>query len=308
MRVFLTGATGYVGSAVLDALIRGGHEITALVRNPENAEELARRGVQPVLGTLAKPSSFAEAAEACDGTIHTAFDQSKQGEAIDRLAIETLTAAVRRKAAGAPARQPFFVYTSGVWVLGKATRPATEDAALNPTPLVAWRPPHETMALDAGKDGAIRTAVVRPGIVYGGARGIIGDLVRDATNGLLRVIGSGKQHWPCVYDRDLADVYARLVARDDASGIFHVNDEADERVIDIVEALAAHVKMRPDIRHVPLPEARAKLGVYADALALDQKVRSPRARALGWTPSLHSVAGSVARLLEEYRNGRRQAA
>jgi hypothetical protein len=58
---------------------------------------------------------------------------------------------------------------------------------------------------------------------------------------------------------------------------------------------------------VPLAEARAKMGPYADALALDQRVRSPRARALGWSPSLHSVAGNVARLLEEFRT-RREAA
>jgi hypothetical protein len=55
------------------------------------------------------------------------------------------------------------------------------------------------------------------------------------------------------------------------------------------------------LRHVPLAEARKKMGTYADALALDQKVRSPRARALGWTPSLRSVAGNVSRLFEEYR-------
>jgi hypothetical protein len=65
--------------------------------------------------------------------------------------------------------------------------------------------------------------------------------------------------------------------------------------------------MRPDIRHVPLPEARTKMGAYADALALDQRVRSPRARALGWSPTLHSVSGNVARLMEEFR-ARREAA
>jgi hypothetical protein len=65
--------------------------------------------------------------------------------------------------------------------------------------------------------------------------------------------------------------------------------------------------MRPDIRHVPLPEARTKMGPYADALALDQRVRSPRARALGWSPTLHSISGNVARLMEEFR-ARREAA
>jgi hypothetical protein len=89
--------------------------------------------------------------------------------------------------------------------------------------------------------------------------------------------------------------------------VFHANDEGDERVNDIAEALANHAKTPADIRHVPLEEARAKMGDYADALALDQKVRSPRARALGWNPALRSVAGNVARLLEEFRNTREAA-
>ena len=62
--------------------------------------------------------------------------------------------------------------------------------------------------------------------------------------------------------------------------------------------------MKPDVRYVPIDEARQKMGPYADALALDQLVRSPRARALGWTPSLHSVGGNAARLLEEWRASR----
>ena len=134
-----------------------------------------------------------------------------------------------------------------------------------------------------------------------------GDLLKDALNGLVRVVGEGKNHWPCIYDRDLADLYVRVATLDDASGIFHANDEADESVVDIVDAIAGHAKMRPDVRHVPIEEARAKMGPYADALALDQLIRSPRARALGWAPSLHSVSGNVSRLFEEYRTSREAA-
>ena len=108
--------------------------------------------------------------------------------------------------------------------------------------------------------------------------------------------------------RDLADLYVRLAAHPTASGIFHANDEADERVRHIVEAIARHVRVQPDVRHVPMEEARAKMGQYADALALDQIVRSPRARALGWAPTLHSVAGNVAGLIEEFRSGQEAAA
>jgi nucleoside-diphosphate-sugar epimerase len=303
MRIFLTGGTGYIGSAVLDALLRGGHAVTALVRDREKGDRVSMRGAQPVVGELSKPKSYAAAAEGADGIIHAAFEYSKRGQAVDREAIDALLTMARRRAE--TGRSAFFVYTSGIWVLGKTTKPVDETAPVDPAPLVAWRPEHEQAVL-AGAPG-VRTAVIRPGIVYGGSRGIIGDMVKDAANGLVRVIGPGRNHWPCVYDRDLADLYLRVASNATASGIFHANDEGDERVNDIAEALATHAKTPADIRHVPLEEARAKMGDYADALALDQKVRSPRARALGWTPSLHSVARNAARLLEEYRSAREAA-
>ena len=303
MRIFLTGATGYIGSAVLDALVRSGHEVTALVRNTEKAEQVSRLGVSPIVGDLSKPASYVPAATAADGIVHTAYEFSKNGHKVDRAALDTLISAAERRASnGLPAS---LVYTSGVWVLGDARTPADESAPVQPVPLVAWRPEHEQVVLGAGR--GVRTVVVRPGIVYGGARGIIGDLLKDALNGLVRIVGEGKNHWPCIYDRDLADLYVRVATLDDAHGIFHANDEADESVVDIVDAIAGHAKMRPDVRHVPIEEARAKMGPYADALALDQLVRSPRARALGWAPTLHSVSGNVSRLFEEYRTSREAA-
>lgn len=300
MRIFLTGATGYIGSAVLDAALRAGHQVTALVRDPEKAEQVAMRAVTPILGELSKPASYSSAAERADAIVHCAFERTRHGPAIDRFAIETLsTAAGRRVDAGLPAA---FVYTSGVWVLGHTQGRAGEDTPVNPPPHVAWRPEHEALVFEGSRGGAIRSVIIRPGIVYGGARGIIADLLKDARNGLVRVVGEGRNHWPCVYDRDLADLYMRVAASPDASGVYHANDEADESVEDIVQAIARHVRMQPDIRHVPLEEARAKMGPYADALALDQIVRSTRARALGWAPTLHSVSGNVARLLEEFRS------
>jgi len=304
MRIFLTGATGYVGSAVMDALLRSGHDVTALVRDPEKGERIARHGVKPLIGELSKPVSYAAVAETADSIVHTAFEYSKRGQKVDRQAIDTLLGAAARRAAS---KQPAaFVYTSGVSVLGDTQGHAAEDAPVNPPAFVAWRPEHERIVLDASKNG-IRTAVIRPGIVYGGARGIIGDLLKDAANGLVRVVGAGRNHWPCIYDRDLADLYVRVATMDDASGVFHANDEADERVADIVEAIASQARMRPDVRHVPMAEARAKMGAHAEMLALDQIVRGPRARALGWAPTLRSVAGSVARLFEEFRTARAAA-
>ena len=305
MHIFLTGATGYIGSVVLDAFLRAGHEVDALVREPAKAEYLERRGVHAIVGELGNPAAYAPAAEQADVIVHTALDSSVRRDKMDRQAVDTLLAsATNRSASG---RSAAFIYTSAVWVLGNTGAPVEEDAPLQPTAYSAWRSEHERIVLDAGSNSLLRTVVVRPGIVYGGTCGIIADLLKDAANGLVRVIGEGKNHWPCVYVRDLADVYLRVATRPEAFGVFHANDEADESVADIVDAIAGHVRMRPDIRYVPLPEARTKMGPYADALALDQRIRSPRARALGWSPTLHSVSGSVARLMEEFR-ARREAA
>jgi nucleoside-diphosphate-sugar epimerase len=304
MHIFLTGATGYIGSAVLDAMLKGGHKVTAIARDPAKAEKLRAKGTTPIVAEMGLPKLYMPLLKSADAVVHTAFESSPRGIQVDQLSIETMLAA-QREATAADGKPRTFIYTSGVWVLGRTARAAEEDSPLDPPPHVAWRPAHEDMVLSAASPG-LRTAVIRPGVVYGGGRGIVSDLIKDALNGIVRVVGPGKNRWPCVYDHDLGDLYVRVLEAPLASGVFHANDEADERVGDIVEAIAGQVPQRPDIRNMPMAEARKKLGTYADALALDQKVRSPKARALGWAPSLPGVANSVARLVEEYRNAQRE--
>ena len=297
MRIFLTGGTGYIGSAVLDAFVRAGHHVDALVRNSEKAEQVQAQGGNPVLGDAADRKTYADAAAAADGVVLTAFEDSPRGLQVDETTIATVL-----DGGSTPGR--FIIYTSGIWVLGTALNPVDETAPLNPIELVAWRPAHETRVLNAATAGW-RTVVIRPGVVYGAGRGIVGDLLNDAANSLIRVIGPGDNHWPLVYDRDLADLYVRAASNAEASGVYHANDEGDETVNEIVAAISEHAKTTPSVRHVPLAEAKQKMGAYAEALALDQRVRSPRARALGWTPSLRSVSGNAARLFEEWRRKKR---
>lgn len=301
MRVFVTGATGYIGSAVVDALQRASHDVVGLVRHQEKARKLSHRGVQAAVGTLGNPSMWQQEAAGCDAFVHTAFEASDKGPDIDRIAIDALLDLARHAAARGPAA---LIYTSGLWVLGSTDHVADEQAPRHPADIVGWRPAQEDRVLATAAPN-LRTAVVRPGIVYGGSHGIVSDMLRDAQNGLMRIIGSGENHWPLVYDRDLAELFARIVSSPEASGIYHANDEGDERVRDVATAIAEHRPHTPDIRYVPIAEARGKLGPLADALVLDQRVRSPRARALGWSPALKSVAGNVARLFEELRRGRR---
>lgn len=304
MQVFLTGATGYIGSAVLDAMIKGGHQVTALARDPEKAERLTALGATPVIGELGTPKTYVSKVKAADAVVHAALDGSTRGIATEKLGLETMIGALTQ-ASQADGKPRVFIYTSGVWVLGQTTKAADETASLSPPTHTQWRPSHEDIVLSAFS-GSLRTVVVRPGIVYGGGRGIVAELIKEALNGLIRVVGPGKNRWPCVYDRDLGDLYVRILESPNAVGIIHATDEADEKVIDIVEAIAAHVPQRPDVRNMPMTEARKKLGTYADALALDQRVRSPKARALGWVPTQTGVVHSVPRLVEEFRNAQRE--
>ena len=298
MHIFLTGGTGQVGQAVLDAFVRAGHRVDALVRNRERAALVEARGGRAILGDLASPKSYAEVAASADGMIHAALEASARAPDVDALVIDTLVQS------GTSSR--FVIYTSDIRVLGNQPTPADESTAPNPPSIAGWRPAHEERVLNAAGDG-LRTAVVRPGLVYGGARGIVSHLFRDAANGLVRIVGSGDNHWPLVYDRDLGELYLRIAMSPDAAGLFHATDHGDECVNDLVEAITGHVTVPPSVRRVPLREAQHKLGPLADALVLDQFVRSKRARQLGWTPSLHSVGGNVPRLFEEWRRGKEAA-
>ena len=304
MHIFLTGATGYIGSAVLDAFIKGGHTVTAVARDKEKAERLTARGATAVVAELGLPKRYLPALKAADAVVYCAFEYSPRGVQLEKQALETMLAA-QAQASLADGKIRTFVYTSGIWVVGRAIKAADETAPLDPPAHVAWRAAHEDLVLSAFSS-TLRTVVVRPGIVYGGGRGIVSDLIKDALNGLVRVVGPGKNRWPLVYDHDLADLYLKILESPTAAGIFHANDEEDEKVSDIVDAIAAQVPQKPDIRFMPMEEAHKKFGTYADALALDQKVRSPKARALGWAPTLPGVISSVARLLEEFRNSQRE--
>lgn len=279
MRVFLTGATGYIGGAVAAALRRHGHEVAALVRPESESGDLRQQGIFVVAGDLDALPQLKDTIGEYDAVVHTAFNP-KNPVASDKTAIDVFTSL-----------KPFFVFTSGVWVLGNGA--SNEDSPVKPLPLVAWRPAHEQQVLKSGHG-----AVLRPGCVYGGRQSVLASwFAAGASQQPLDVVGEGMNRWAMVNIADVADCYVRIVEQK-KTGVFHATDDGSRTVDEMVRTVAPSSK----INHIPLDAAREKMGPFADALAIDQRVASEKTRrALGWKP-MHTFASSIEEQWREWKN------
>jgi len=295
MRVFLTGGTGYIGSAVVAALRAAGHEVASLSRSAEKDQATRALGAEPVRGDLSDLSGLAAEFERYDGLVHLAQDYGL-GPAADRRAIDALLGAARR----AGGRRSV-IYTSGVWVLGNVSTPADESGSTShPFAAVAWRPQHERDVLAAGsRDLAV--AVIRPGIVWGEKRGLLAPMLQAAEKeGAATYPGTGEGRWSPVHRADLADLYRRVL-ESHASGVFHGVDGTSPRLVQIARSLSEAAGKKGAVRSVPLEEVRKAFGPAADALAGDQVVVSKRGAEVGWVPRRPRFPEAAAAAWAEWR-------
>lgn len=276
MKVFLTGATGYIGSAVAERLQKAGHQVSGLVRSDAGAARLQAAGITPVRGDFSDPGTVAAGARGADGAISmaTTYDPAIDGPAVDAI-LEVL----------AGSHKPF-LYTSGIWSHGD-TKGAVVDESTPPNPaaLVAWRLGVEDRVLEAANRG-IRTVVIRPAIVYGRGGGIPAGFVESARKeGAARYVGSGENRWPFVHVDDLADLYLLALERAPAGSLLLGVHGPSRSVRDVAAAASRGAGAGGRTAGWPIEDAREKLGPYADALALDQQASGRRARELlGWQP------------------------
>ncbi|WP_157415538.1 NAD-dependent epimerase/dehydratase family protein [Agromyces allii] len=284
MTILLTGATGYIGSAILDALLDDGHDVLAVVRSDSAAERVAARGATALVGDVTDVAWFSRVLADADGAIHAAAPEA-DAEAFNAAVVDAAVQAF----SGTAKR---FVLTSGVWEYGDGGGDAiVDDGPLAPPSLVAWRVPIEERLLASGVDAAI----VAPGIVYGHGKGLL-NLVTDApvtADGELTLLGDGEQRWSFVHVDDLARLYLVALANPAAAGRVIGSDGAPTRVRALAEAAAA-ASGAPGVVTEPVEATRERLGAaFADALLLDQAADGAKARALGWEPQRARVLDEV---------------
>lgn len=282
MKVFVTGATGFVGSAVARELRAHGHTVTGLARSQRSAATLEAAGVGVLGGDLESPEVLRKGAEAADAIVHAGFlhdfTRFPAACAIDRAAIAVLGQAI------AGTRKPLIV-TAGLAFLNTRGPVAVEsDRAFPPSDAY---PRATEAAAEALSDGGIPTNVLRlPPSVHGvGDHGFVPMLIDIARRtGRSAYIGAGDNLWPAVHVTDAARAYRLALERGPGRDTYHAVAEAGVPFRQIAEAIADGLGV-PCVS-LSAEDAREHFGWFFHFAAIGQETSSERTRAdLGWTPS-----------------------
>ena len=283
MRVFVTGATGFIGSAIVRELLAAGHQVLGLARNGTAADALARLGVEAHRGDLSDADSLAAGARVSDGVIHTAYNHDwstprEVASETDRRAVETLAGAL--EGSGKP-----FVVTSGTLMLAQLT-PGRTDTEADAHASAAIPRAASELAVQAAASRGVRASVVRlaPTVHGAGDHGFVPTLIDIARRtGVAAFVGDGANRWPAVHRLDAARLF-RLALEKAAPGA-RLHGVAEEGVPMRAIAQTIGTGLGLPVRSLNEDEAQGHFGWLAPFVALDNPTSSALTRSsLGWRP------------------------
>lgn len=278
MRVFVTGATGFIGSRVVRELIDAGHQVLGMARSDEGAKDLAAAGAQVHRGDLEDLESVRGGAAASDAVIHTAFrhDWSRFAESceLDKRAIETIGSVLKGSS------RPFIV-SSGVGVAEGRT--ATEDDP----PLSSPSLPRvsEVTAVALAERGVQASVMRLPQVHDTVKQGLITYLIAIArAKGVSAYIGDGHNRWPAAHVADVARLYLLALEKFTAGARYHAVAEEGVPLKDIATAVGHGLKM--PITSISQEQAHEHFGFLGFFVGRDAHISSAQTRAkLGWNPT-----------------------
>ena len=289
MRIFLTGATGFIGSAVIPELLLAGHQVLGLTRSDAGADALRAAGADVHRGTLEAPETLRSGAEKADAVIHCAFDHDFTNFAAncekDRRNIEAIGSAL------AGSDRPFLI-TSGTGVGNPAPGvPAREDVFLRdyPHPRIATELAGEKLLQDG-----INVSVVRLPQVHDPVKqGLITPLIQIFRGtGSVAYVGEGLNRWPAAHISDVARLYALAVDKREKGARYNAVGEEGVTVRDIAEALGRGLKL--PVVSATGDQIAAHFGWMAMFAGLDMPASSAQTQAkLGWTPTGPSLLADL---------------
>ena len=292
MRVFVTGATGFIGSAIVKKLVEAGHQVLGLARSDDAVDALTGLGVEAHRGDLRDLESLAAGAKLCQGVVHTAFihDFSTMASNLetDKLAVQTLGEAL---AGSDPALVVAFVTLALT-----PNRLATEEDAPDPSAFGGPRIPSEQAALAAASRG-VRASVVRlPPSVHGdGEHGMVAGLISIARQkGVSAYVGDGSNRWPAVHRLDAAHLFRLALEEGSPGSRYHAVAEEGVPFRDIAEVIGRRLKL--PVVAKSSEEAAEHFGFMGYFVGMDAPVSSAKTQEwLRWSPSQHGLIADLDR-------------
>lgn len=290
MKIFITGATGYIGGSVAKILVNEGHEVFGLIRDTNKIDALQKIGIIPLLGTLESQEVLIENAKICDAVINAANSDHRDS-------VETFIAALRGTG-------KTFIHTSGSSVIGddaqgeyESDQVYSDDSPFTPIEIRKERAEINNFIRIAGVKDGIKTMVITPPMIYGDALGLPAEsdqlpkLIRKSQEKEAGIyLGKGLNRWSNVHIRDLVQLYSLALQKGPSAAMFFA-ENGEESLLTIARAISEGLGFKGETKSWPVDEAIKEFGNWARfALGSNSRIKAINARRLlGWQPKSESI-------------------